>query len=203
MYLLYNKSDPNQCRFGIYCYSTSITSSLWGIMDEENLKILGLIVNKLVALGEEDISAFATDLNRHYNEWEESGVWTSGNFKQYFLEWSPYTHSWKKEEYDHTNSITLKYIVPRHMMIVKMGWDEEAHIEIGGGSANKDIKREFVKLCRAVEQWEKVDSIRKKREKLVTSISGVFPDILDHLILEENYEEEDEEGKETEGGDES
>jgi hypothetical protein len=172
-------------------------------MDEENLKILGLIVNKLVALGKEDISSFRTDKTSTYEEFVDGeGHWVGDHFKHWWLEWNPSRHSWKRAECDHNESIEIKYVFGRNLMIVKMGWDEEAHIQIGGGSANKDIKREFVKLCRAIEQWEKVEMIREKRAKLVKHVTGIFPDILDYLILEENYEE-DEESKEAQSGDES
>jgi len=41
-----------------------------------------------------------------------------------------------------------------------------------------------MKLFNEVKKWEEIEIPRREREKFVQKTTNVFPDILDHLMLE-------------------
>jgi len=159
-------------------------------MIDEDIKILNLIISKLTEKYDEDVSGFRVESCDGYDEFEYDDDRSSRHRSKYLtIRWKPKNYSWKASTYDYDYDVQLRYNISEQTVSITIGIDSR-HIFIGGGSENKDIKIKFVKLYKGVKAWQEVDIPRKEREKFINATTKTFPDILDHLIMEDSDEEE-------------
>lgn len=162
-------------------------------MESEDLKILSLIIGKLETQHDFDKSAFRAELSEEVEEFPDcEGGWFHAMSKNMTIDWHPKYHSWNPKIHNDDIKVYLNYDISCQTVSINIG-GERRDIFLDGGSHNKDIKKRFVKLFHSITEWQSEELPRRKRETWINATTKAFPDLLDHLILEE-IDEHDEEG---------
>lgn len=168
-------------------------------MNEDDIKLLNLVLDRLIDYAKDDMSSFRARKQDYMDSIQsevcdeyDDPIWISRKNKGFNIDWNPKNNSWKPDEYTYKGRVDLRYnLMDKTVSIYADGYSRR--VEIGGGSENKDIKIKMMKLFKEVKEWEKIEVPRKEREDFINGLTNIFPDILDHMILEGNYDEEDEE----------
>jgi len=84
--------------------------------DTEDLKMLGLILDRLIGFSKSDISAFRCSKYDGWNEYDSGlvdefrdTIWYRKRSKVFEIMWNPINNSWKPEEYEFKGYIKLEY----------------------------------------------------------------------------------------------
>jgi hypothetical protein len=156
---------------------------------EEDKKIFNYVLDKLLTEVSKDISKFSSDMEEDYEDmdtWdddddEKPSYTIKGKVRTYSINWNGPNGTVHLKFTPVYGTVSIR--TPKH-------WDE-TEVPVGWGAENKDIKIKFMKIWHTVNSWEAVELPRQKREKFINSIMSTFPNILDHIILGGEDDEEE------------
>lgn len=123
-----------------------------------------------------------------------------------------FTHDEPSKEKNPTKSIIREYVVTWNnknhyyrfsftpvygTVSINIG-NSSQEFDVGFGAKHKKLKMSFMKLYHRIDAYQKIELPRIKRERFINDVAKIFPDLLDHMILggeDENEKEKEEEGK--------